>query len=63
MAKSENRQKQNENPGGLFIPAGVLLGLGFGFLFNNIAAGLFIGLGSGFVGFAVSEFAMKKKKK
>lgn len=43
-------------PGSLFIPAGVLLGLGYGFMTDNIPAGLFIGLGLGFVAFAVSLF-------
>ena len=57
MAKKENK---NKSPGALFIPAGVLLGFGFGFVFGNIPAGMFIGLGAGFVAFAIAEFFKKK---
>ena len=35
-------------PGALFIPAGVLTGLGVGFLLHNLVACLLIGLGIGF---------------
>ena len=45
--------KKNENPGALFIPAGVLTGIGVGFLINNVAAGTMIGLGLGFLVFAI----------
>ena len=38
---------------GLFIPGGLLLGMGVGFLVNNITAGMFIGLGLGFIAFAI----------
>jgi hypothetical protein len=55
MAKktmSENRFEPNRG-GGLFIPAGLFVGMGIGFLINNIAAGIFGGLGIGFVCFAL----------
>ena len=48
-------RKDDDSPGGLFIPAGVLAGIGFGFLFGNLLAGLFIGLGFGFTAFALYE--------
>ncbi|MFH1427636.1 MAG: hypothetical protein ABIG60_03865 [Patescibacteria group bacterium] len=48
-----------KNPGALFIPGGVILGLGFDFLMDTMPAGLFIGLGLGFVAFAVSMFIKK----
>ncbi|MFT4308676.1 MAG: hypothetical protein ACMXYM_04885 [Candidatus Woesearchaeota archaeon] len=50
-ARSE-REKKDDDPEALFIPAGVLTGMGFGFLFGNIVAGLFLGLGFGFLVFA-----------
>ncbi len=53
---------KKDNPGGLFIPGGLLTGMGVGFLVNNIPAGMFIGLGLGFIGFAVSMFAYKGGK-
>ncbi len=42
-----------EKNSALFIPAGVLLGMGAGFAFNNLPAWMFIGLGAGMVTFAI----------
>ena len=47
-------QGYDSKPGGLFLPAGVLLGLGFGFLVENVPAGLLIGVGAGFAAFALA---------
>ncbi len=58
MAK---KTKKEDNPRALFIPAGVLLGMGFGFLYNQLVSGLFIGLGLGFLFFAISEVMNSKK--
>jgi hypothetical protein len=55
----EDDKAGRSNPGGLFIPAGILLGLGAGFLFSNIPAGLFIGMGAGFVLMALTMFIRK----
>lgn len=56
----ENKIKKKDSEA-LFIPAGVLLGMGFGFLYNDLVAGLFIGLGIGFLVFAIiSTFKYKK---
>ena len=38
---------------GLMIGGGLLIGLGIGFLINNIPSGLFLGLGCGLVGGAL----------
>jgi hypothetical protein len=46
---------KKDDPSGLFIPAGLFLGMGLGFLYNNIPAGIFIGLGIGFVFFAMAR--------
>ncbi len=48
------KMKKKDDYGALFIPAGVLMGIGFGFLFEQLVAGLFIGLGFGFTLFAIS---------
>ncbi len=56
-------KEDDDSPGGLFIPAGVLGGMGFGFLYGNFVAGLFIGLGAGFALFAVYEIFRRHKKK
>jgi amino acid transporter len=58
MAK-KTKKEEKDSPGGLFIPAGVLLGMGLGFIFGNIPAWLFIGLGTGFLAFAISELIKK----
>jgi hypothetical protein len=51
MAKNQVENKKGK--GGLFIPAGLFLGMGFGFLFGNVTVGIFLGLGVGFAAFAV----------
>lgn len=58
MAKQTDK---NSNPGALFIPAGVLGGMGVGFLVNNIPAGLFVGLGLGFLLFAITSIYYRNK--
>jgi len=44
---------------GLIIGAGVLLGIGAGFLFDNIPAGFFIGLGIGVLIAAIIKLTRK----
>lgn len=51
--KKENNKGKDDEPEALFIPAGVLTGMGLGFLYGNLLAGLFIGLGIGFIIFAI----------
>ncbi len=58
--KKENKENKYEEGGALFIPGGVLLGLGVGFLMGNIPAGLFIGLGAGFFCFAIAMILGRK---
>ena len=54
QAKSQTCcESKDDEPEALFIPAGVLSGMGFGFLFGNLVAGLFLGLGAGFALFAI----------
>jgi len=61
VAKNIKKQENKKSsPGALFIPAGLLLGFGIGFAFNNIPAGMFIGLGAGFLGFAIYEIFKKQ---
>jgi len=45
----------------LLIPAGVLIGVGFGFLYDHIPAYTLIGLGIGFLLFAVIEIIMRNR--
>jgi hypothetical protein len=56
------KEKDNRGAGALFIPAGILIGFGVGFLINNVPAGMFLGLGLGFLAFAITILVCKKKK-
>jgi len=56
----EEKIKDDKNMGALFIPAGILIGFGIGFLTGNLPAWMFIGLGAGFLGFAITYIFKKK---
>jgi hypothetical protein len=45
---------------GLFIPAGLFIGMGVGWIFGYLVQGMFIGLGVGFLGLAIVTFAGRK---
>jgi hypothetical protein len=47
---------------GLLIPAGVITGMGVGFLIDNVVAGMFIGLGTGFALLALVAIFMPDRK-
>jgi hypothetical protein len=47
------KKEERKERGALFIPAGLFLGFGLGFLFNNLIPWMFIGLGVGFLIFAI----------
>ena len=55
----KKEEKDKKGMGGIFIPAGLFIGMGIGFLTDELVAGLFIGLGAGFVLFAISLFIKK----
>jgi hypothetical protein len=58
MVKKAKVQKK-EDPTGVFIPAGLLIGIGIGFLVDQVPAGTLIGLGVGFLLMAIVK-SMKK---
>ena len=51
--------KEKNDAAGLFIPAGLFIGFGLGFIINNVPAGMFVGLGIGFLLLAIAK-TMKK---
>lgn len=53
---------KKDNPSGAFVPAGLLIGMGVGFLTGQLLAGLFIGLGSGILAMIVFEVVNKSNK-
>lgn len=52
MAK-DTTSKKAKDPRGLFIPAGLFLGMGIGFAIGYFLPGLFLGLGAGFLTYAI----------
>jgi hypothetical protein len=59
--ESEDEKKQ-WGVTGVAIPAGLFIGMGIGFLVDNIAAGIFIGLGGGFLFMMVGMLILQFKK-
>ncbi|MCK4782673.1 MAG: hypothetical protein KAV87_02900 [Desulfobacteraceae bacterium] len=53
MSTQSEQPKKRKGVTGLAIPAGLLIGMGVGFLVDNITAGIFIGLGGGFLGMLI----------
>ena len=49
MSSGSEQPNKHRGVSGVAIPAGLFIGLGIGFLVDNIVAGLFIGLGGGFL--------------
>jgi len=59
--KDLTKETRGKGSGGLLIPAGLFIGMGIGFLTNQLVAWMFIGLGAGFLGFLLYESFRKKK--
>lgn len=61
MAKGDflKKDQEEDSHGALFIPAGILTGIGVGFLVGNLPAGTMIGLGLGFLVFAIISVVKK----
>jgi hypothetical protein len=53
MSAQSEQPKRGKGVTGLAIPAGLLIGIGVGIVFDNTTAGVLIGLGSGFLGMIV----------
>lgn len=45
----DEKKDKKRDGGSLFIPGGLLLGVGIGLAFGNAGAGTLIGLGAGFI--------------
>lgn len=58
----EMRPAKKSNIENWFIPAGALIGLGIGFLYQELLAGLFLGLGIGFLVEGLILLTKKRKK-
>lgn len=60
MPEKKKEKDDRRGAGALFIPAGLFLGFGVGFLTNNLVAWMFTGLGLGFAAFAATLLIKKK---
>jgi hypothetical protein len=49
MSSQSEQPKKEKGVTGLAIPAGLFIGMGVGFLTDELVAGLFLGLGGGFL--------------
>jgi len=58
MAK-EKKEKKKEDLSGLAIPACIMIGIGIGFLTENVPAWTMIGLGAGFLGMILLKIVLK----
>ena len=54
-------KKKKEGISGVAIPAGLFIGMGVGFLTDELVAGMFIGLGAGFLLFLILHLLTKGK--
>lgn len=46
---------KKKDDSGLFVPAGIFIGMGLGFIFGHLVGGLFLGMGAGFLAMALSK--------
>jgi hypothetical protein len=49
MSTQSGEPKKPRGATGVAIPAGLLIGMGVGFLVDNVVAGVLLGLGGGFL--------------
>jgi len=49
MSTQSEQPKKRKGVTGLGIPAGLFIGMGVGFLIDNVTAGTLLGLGGGFL--------------
>ena len=62
MSPQSEEQKKQWGIAGVAIPGGLFIGLGIGFLIDNITGGLFIGLGSGFLVMMIGMLILQFKR-
>lgn len=61
MSENADKNESKEDYAEYFLPGCLLLGIGVGFLYNNVPAGTLIGLGTGFLLMALS-YALRNNK-
>ena len=61
MTDEKEEAKKRWDIAGLFIPAGLFIGMGIGWALGYLTQGLFIGLGCGFIGMAITQLVLSKR--
>lgn len=61
QSNTQVKRNKRDDRSGLFVPAGLFLGMGFGFLLGNFLAFLLIGLGTGFLAMIVALYLTKNQ--
>jgi len=56
----EDRSKKAWETSGVLVPAGLLIGMGIGWIFGHLVPGLFIGLGAGMLAMAVLQLFLRR---
>ena len=60
MSNGPEERKRRREISGVFVPAGLLIGMGVGWLFGHLVPGLFIGLGAGLLLTAIMQVAIRR---
>jgi hypothetical protein len=61
MADETEESKRRWTAGGLFIPAGLFIGMGIGWALGYLVPGLFVGLGAGLLAMGLAVALMRPK--
>ena len=57
--ETEPRKDKRRNYGGIFVPAGLFIGMGVGWAMGYMVQGMLIGLGAGFLLFGIIMVMVK----
>jgi hypothetical protein len=56
------KKEKKEGIAGILVPAGIMIGMGVGFLTDQLVAAMFIGLGAGFLAMFIAMLVLRRKK-
>ena len=62
MSTQSEEHKKQWSITGVAIPGGLFIGMGIGFLIDNIPAGIFLGLGGGFLVMLIGMLILQFKR-
>jgi hypothetical protein len=62
MTDEKEEAKKQWGIAGVAIPGGLFIGMGIGFIIDNITGGMFIGLGCGFLVMMIAMVILQLKK-